>query len=105
MTRKVPSSRASSWREGGFSFIEALAAVTILAIAIVLSIQPIMSSLRQLGDSRAVTVAENLAQAEIESIRALEYGDIGFPGYTPMACWPRSRRWRSRAATTGSTRR
>ncbi len=81
MSRNDPG--VSTWSEDGFSLIEALTAVTILAIAIVLSIQPIMSSLRQIGDSRVVTVAQNLAQAEIESIRALDYADVGFPGYTP----------------------
>lgn len=32
---------------------------------------------------RVVSVAENLAQAEIESIRALKYEDVGLPGRTP----------------------
>lgn len=63
--------------------IEALVAVTILAVAIALTIQPVMAALSRVSDARVVSVAENLAQAEIESIRALKYEDVGLPGRTP----------------------
>ena len=69
--------------DDGFTVIEALVAVTILAIAIVLTIQPVMAALGRTQDARVISVAENLAQAEVESIRALEYVDVGVPGYTP----------------------
>ncbi|MEX1207294.1 MAG: hypothetical protein WEE36_01620 [Acidimicrobiia bacterium] len=70
-------------RDGGFTVIEAMVAVTLLAIAVMLTIQPVMNSLRQVADSRLLGVAQNLAQAEIESLRALDYEDIGLPGRTP----------------------
>jgi len=69
--------------EAGFTVIEALVAVTILLVAVMLSIQPIMSAIGRLDDSRAVSVSQHLAQAEIETIRSLDYEDIGIPGYTP----------------------
>jgi type II secretory pathway pseudopilin PulG len=69
--------------DDGFTIVEALVAVTILAVAIVLSIQPVMTALRGVSDARIITVAENLAQAEIEIIRSLDYDEIGLPGRTP----------------------
>jgi len=76
--------RASRIRgEGGFSMIEAMVAVTMLLIAIVMSVQPIMASLIRVADARTITIAENLAQAEIESIRALDYRDVGVGGFVP----------------------
>ena len=75
--RRAPAS------EGGFGVIEVMAAVTILAIALVLSIQPLMASLSHIGASQDVSVAEKLAQSEIEAIAALGYDDVGLPGLTP----------------------
>ncbi len=69
--------------EAGFTIVEAMMAVTILSVAIVLTIQPVIGALRQINDARIIGVAENLAQAEVESIRALDYDDIGIPGRTP----------------------
>ena len=67
----------------GFSIIEAMVAVTVLAIAIALSIQPVVAALSQVTESRRLSVAEHLAQAELEGIRALDYEDVGIPGYSP----------------------
>jgi len=69
--------------EDGFTIVEAMVAVTILAVGISLTIQPVMASLRRIADARTISVAENLAQAEIESLRALSYADVGLPGRTP----------------------
>ncbi|MBU1866608.1 MAG: hypothetical protein KKE89_09360 [Actinobacteria bacterium] len=74
-----------------FSMIEAMVAVTILVIAIVMSMQPLMSAMIRIADARTLTVAENLAQAEIESIRALDYADVGSAGYTPSGVLERTR--------------
>src|SRR4030067_82701 len=60
-----------------------MVALTILAVAIALTIQPVVASLQRIGDARVISVAENLAQAEIESLRALPYEEIGLPGRTP----------------------
>ena len=69
--------------EDGFTIVEALVAVTILSIAIVLSIQPVMAALRGVSDARVISVSENLAQAEVEIMRSLDYEQIGLPGRTP----------------------
>lgn len=79
--RSSPSTRARS--DDGFTVVEGLVAVTVLAIAIVLSIQPLTAALRGVSDARIITVAENLAQAEIEAIRSLDYTEVGLPGLTP----------------------
>lgn len=70
-------------REDGFTIVEAMVAVSMLAVAISLTIQPVMASLRRIADARTISVAENLAQAEIESLRALDYEDVGLPGRSP----------------------
>jgi len=77
--------------EEAFSMIEAMVAVTILMIAIMMSIQPMMAAMIRITDARTLTVAENLAQAEIESVRSLEYQDVGSVGYTPSGVVERSR--------------
>src|SRR3989337_1767609 len=64
--------------EDGFTIIEAM-----VAVAISLTIQPVVASLRRIADARTISVAENLAQAEIESLRALAYEDVGLPGRSP----------------------
>lgn len=77
--------------ERGFGVVEAMVAVTILAIALLLSIQPLMASLNRLDSSQDVSVAEKLAQSEIEAIRALGYDDVGLPGLTPSGVLTPSR--------------
>ena len=61
--------------EEAFSMIEAMVAVTILMIAIMMSIQPMMAAMIRITDARTLTVAENLAQAEIESCQQVGSGD------------------------------
>jgi type II secretory pathway pseudopilin PulG len=77
--------------EGGFGVVESMVAVTVLAIALILSIQPLMASLSRLDGSQDLSVAEKLAQSEIESIRALGYDDVGLPGLTPSGVLQPSR--------------
>jgi type II secretory pathway pseudopilin PulG len=69
--------------DDGVSLVESMIAVTMLALAIVLTMQPVLAAMGWLDESRAISTAENLAQAEIEAIRALEYEDVGIEGYTP----------------------
>jgi prepilin-type N-terminal cleavage/methylation domain-containing protein len=77
--------------DGGFTIIESMVAVTILSLAIVVTIQPLIGAIRRISDARVVGVAENLAQGELESIRALDYEDIGIPGRTPSGVLTASR--------------
>ena len=77
--------------EEAFSMIEAMVAVTILMIAIMMSMQPMMAAMIRVADARTLTISENLAQAEVESIRSLRYQDVGSPGYSPSGVLPRTR--------------
>jgi prepilin-type N-terminal cleavage/methylation domain-containing protein len=74
---------APAHREGGFTLVEVMVAVTVLAIILVLTIQPVMTAMRRIDTARWVSVAESLAQSEIESIRGLSYQDVGVSGFTP----------------------
>ncbi len=69
--------------EAGFTIVEAVVAAGILIIAVILTITPLVISMRALDRSKDVTIAESLAQARIEQIRALEFDDIGHPGSAP----------------------
>ncbi len=69
--------------DDGFTIIEAMVAVTVLAIAIVVSIRPVVTALQAVSDSRVISVSENLAQGEIEVIHSLNYDQIGLPGRSP----------------------
>ena len=87
-----PEQRSRWWTaDAGFGVVEAMVAVTILAIALLMSIQPLMASLNRLDASRSVSVAEKLAESEIEAIRGLNYDDVGLPGLTPSGVLQPSR--------------
>ena len=76
--------------QDGFTVVETMVAVAILIIAIVLTTTPMMISMRSIDRSKEVTVAENLAQGQIEEIRSLEYGDVGVPGFAPDGIVPQT---------------
>lgn len=76
--------RRASTEEAGFTIVEAVVAAAILVIAVVLTVTPLVISMRSLDRSKEVTIAEGLAQARIEQIRALEFDDIGHPGTAPI---------------------
>ncbi len=76
--------------EAGFTIIEVVIAAAILAIAIVLTVTPLVSSMRSLDRSKDVTIAESIAQGRIEQVRALEFSDIGHPGSAPDGVIARS---------------
>ena len=78
-----PDRRVRSRFDDGFTIIEAMVAVTVLAIAIVVSIKPVMTALQAVSDSRVISVSENLAQAEIEVIHSINYDQVGLPGRSP----------------------
>lgn len=66
-------------REEGFTLVEALVAVSLLSIAIVLTITPVLSGFGVLSEAKLATIASNLAQARVEELRSLDYEEIGFP--------------------------
>ena len=69
--------------EAGFTIVEAVVAAGILVIDVGLTVTPLVISMRALDRSKDVTIAESLAQARIEQVRALEFDDIGHPGSAP----------------------
>lgn len=69
--------------EAGFTIVEAVVAAGILIIAVVLTVTPLVISMRALDRSKDVTISESLAQARIEQVRALQFDDIGHPGGAP----------------------
>ncbi len=75
--------RVRSRFDDGFTIVEAMVAVTVLAIAIVVSIKPVMTALQAVSDSRVISVSENLAQAEIEVINSINYDQVGLPDRSP----------------------
>ncbi len=89
MLRRMRSSSVLSG-EGGFTVIETIVAAGIMLIAIVISIVPITFALRTILRAQHVTVAENLAQARIEEVRSLDYGDVGHPGSAPSGILERT---------------
>ena len=66
-------------REEGFTLVEALVAISLLSIAIILTITPVLAGFDVLSDAKLATIASNLAQARVEELRSLDYEDIGFP--------------------------
>jgi prepilin-type N-terminal cleavage/methylation domain-containing protein len=87
----MPHGCRLSRHDEGFSLVESVVAVTILAIVMILTIQPVLSAMRRIDNARWVSVAESLAQSEIESIRGLNYQDVGVSGFTPSGVLTASR--------------
>ena len=69
------SNQPTQGTEGGFGLVEAVIATALFLVLLVISIGPIMSSLRRLDTARLTTEAEKLGEAQLESIRALEFDD------------------------------
>lgn len=63
--------------ERGFGLVEAVVATALFLVLLVISIGPIMSSLDRLDTARLTTEAEKLAEAQLESIRALDFDRVG----------------------------
>ncbi|MDH3260115.1 MAG: prepilin-type N-terminal cleavage/methylation domain-containing protein [Acidimicrobiia bacterium] len=66
-------------REDGFTLVEALAALSLLSIAIILTVTPVLAGFGVLSDAKLATIASNLAQGRVEELRSLDYEEIGFP--------------------------
>jgi len=82
--------RAAAISDRGFGLVEAVVATALFLILIVISIGPIMSSLDRLGTARLTTEAEKLAEARLESIRALDFDDVGLTVGNPSGVIPAS---------------
>ena len=66
-------------RDDGFTLVEALAALSLLSVAIILTVTPVLAGFDVLSDAKLATIASNLAQGRVEELRSLTYEEIGFP--------------------------
>ncbi len=69
--------------DDGFGLVEAVIATALFLILLVISIGPIMASLNRLDTARLATEAEKLGEARLESIRALDFDDVGLTAGNP----------------------
>lgn len=75
-------------REDGFTIVEAVVALTILAVVLTLMVASLGATMNALNRAKVVAVMSNLAQASVEEIRALDYFDVGFPSSSPAGVLP-----------------
>ena len=75
-------------QDDGFTIVEAVVALTILAVVLTLMIASLGSTMNALNRAKVITVMSNLAQANVEEIRALDYFDVGFPSSSPAGVLP-----------------
>jgi len=81
-TRPRPS-RSCRNDESGLSIIEVLIAVSVLAVALVLTIGPTVSSFATLQDAKVIDLADAIAEGRIEDARQLDFADVGVSGASP----------------------
>ncbi len=70
------------------TLIETIMAVSVLAIALTLTIGPTISSFAVLRDAKVIDVGESLAQGRLDEIRQLNFDDIGVVGGAPNGVLP-----------------
>lgn len=73
----------SSNREQGFTLLEILVGLTILSIFLLAIIPLFVLSAKVLRQSNDKLIAANLANKELEKVRALSYDDVGITGGNP----------------------
>jgi len=69
--------------ESGLSIIEVLVAVSVLAVALVLTMGPTISSFATLQDAKVIDLADAIAEGRVEDARQLNFGDVGVSGASP----------------------
>lgn len=70
--------------DAGMTLIETLMAISVLAIALMLTIGPTLSSFAVLRDAKVIDVGQSMAQGRLEEIRQLDFDDIGTVGGAPV---------------------
>ncbi len=75
-------------QEDGFTIVEAVVALTILAVVLTLMIASLGATMNALNRAKVISIMSNLAQANVEEIRALDYFDVGFPASSPSGVLP-----------------
>jgi len=81
-TRPRPS-RKSRYDESGLSIIEVVIAVSVLAVALVLTLGPTISSFATLQDAKVIDLADAIAEGRLEDARQLDFADVGVTGASP----------------------
>lgn len=69
--------------ETGLSIIEVLIATSILAVALVLTMGPTISSFATLQDAKVIDLADAIAEGRLEEARQLDFDDVGVVGEDP----------------------
>jgi hypothetical protein len=90
--RRIPrvSRFSSRAEESGLSIIEVLMAVSILAVALVLTMGPTISSFATLQDAKVIDLADSLAESRIEEARQIDFSDVGVVGEDPAGVFASS---------------
>ncbi|MCB0881655.1 MAG: prepilin-type N-terminal cleavage/methylation domain-containing protein [Thermoleophilia bacterium] len=74
--------------QGGFSFIEVLIGIMILGIVAGGVLMGFSASQAQTARAKMDTIASKIASGELETVRAMEYDDVGNPGGNPDGTIP-----------------
>lgn len=77
-------------RDEGFSIIEAMVGLAVLAVIMVIGAGVLASSLNSLSRARVEAMASNLGQALIEEVRLVGYQDVGTATGSPNGVFPDS---------------
>ena len=77
-------------RQAGFSYIEVLVGIMILAIVAGGIVQGLAATSTSLGQSRAETTATKLATAALDRAHRMTYEDVGIVGGSPPGVIPAS---------------
>ncbi len=80
---RIPHFSERTTHDDGFGLVEAAIATMLMVILVIVSIGPIMFSFDLLDTSRFVTEAEKLGEAKLESIKALDFDDVGLVSGVP----------------------
>ncbi len=74
--------------DDGMTLIETVMAISLLAIALTLTIGPTLSSFGVLRDAKVIDVGQSMAQGRLEEIRQFAFDDIGVVGGSPNGIIP-----------------
>ncbi len=74
--------------DDGFSIIESMVALAMLAVIFTLGAAVLASSLNSLSRARVEAMASNLGQALIEEVRLVDYDDVGTTAGVPLGVFP-----------------
>ncbi len=74
----------------GFSIIESMMSLFVLALVITMVAVTVSSSLNHLRTTRVQAMASNLAQARVEDVRVLSYAEVGTVSGSPVGILPAS---------------